>query len=84
MGDLGGKRLEALRACRATPQGLRQEAYPSVMPELVDLGLVEAKRALGPGKIRPAWFLTKSGRKALKDTESTRTPHQLGAPRRMR
>ena len=84
MADLEGRRLEALRACRATPQGLRKEAYPSVMPELVELGFVEAKRALGPGKIRPAWFLTKAGRKALKDTESIKTPHQLGAPRRMR
>lgn len=54
------------------------------MPQLVELGFVEARRALGPGKIRPAWFLTKAGRRALKEAESTRTPHQLGAPRKIR
>lgn len=54
------------------------------MPEHVEQGFVEARRALGPGRIKQAWFLTEAGRKALKKAESLRTPHQLGAARRMR
>lgn len=53
------------------------------MPQHVEQGLVEARRAMGPGRIRSAWFLTDAGRKVLKDAESLRTPHQLGAARRM-
>ncbi|MCJ2056758.1 hypothetical protein MKL09_09340 [Methylobacterium sp. J-048] len=44
-----GRALLALRACAAHPQGLRRDAYPTYMPMLVEMGLVEERRARGPG-----------------------------------
>ena len=42
---LRGKQLAALRAIAATPGGLRLKAYPSAMPLLAEMGLVEERAA---------------------------------------
>lgn len=55
----------ALRAVGASPGGLRIQAYPSFMPGLVEMGLVEERHVRGPGRSQPAWFLTAAGRKLL-------------------
>lgn len=58
-----GRQLIALRAVAGAPAGLRLEAYPSMMPLLVELRLVEeraASRANHPGG--RAWFLMPEGR----------------------
>jgi len=60
-----GRALLALRACAANPQGLRYRAYPSYMPMLTQMGLVEARRAHGPGRRQLAWFLTSAGRAVI-------------------
>ncbi|KAA0122198.1 hypothetical protein CIW48_19565 [Methylobacterium sp. P1-11] len=60
-----GRALQALRAAAAQPQGLRRSAYPSYMPALVDLGLMEERHVRGPGRSQPAWFLTRAGREML-------------------
>ncbi|WP_267358897.1 MULTISPECIES: hypothetical protein [unclassified Methylobacterium] len=57
---LRGKLLAALRAVAANPGGLRIQSHPSVMPLLVEMGLVRL-RDCG----EPAWLLTDTGRKAL-------------------
>jgi len=60
-----GRALLALRACAAHPQGLRYQAYPSYMPLLAEMGLVEERRARGPGRTQAAWFLTTAGRAVI-------------------
>ena len=62
---LRGRALKALRVVAANPGGLRMQAHPSVMPMLVEMGLVEARQARGPGRTRSAWFLTRAGREQL-------------------
>lgn len=58
------RRLDALRACAANPQGLRGNAYPSVMPVLEAAGLV-TRRTSGPKGRQAYWFLTPAGREVL-------------------
>lgn len=58
------RRLDALRACAANPQGLRGNAYPSVMPILEVEGLV-AHRTGGRVGRAAYWFLTPAGRALL-------------------
>lgn len=58
------RRLDALRACAANPQGLRGNAYPSVMPILEAAGLV-MRRTGGPKGRNAYWFLTPAGREEL-------------------
>lgn len=58
------RRTDALRACGANPQGLRGNAYPSVMPMLEVEGLVRRHNGGRPGRAR-YWFLTEAGREAL-------------------
>jgi hypothetical protein len=64
---LRGKQLAALRAVAGTPGGLRIAAYPSTMPLLVRMALVEERPVPrgrhGEGR---AWFLTVEGRQAVK------------------
>jgi len=60
-----GRALLALRACAAHPQGLRYQAYPSYMPMLAEMGLVEERHVRGPGRSQPAWFLTAAGRAVI-------------------
>jgi hypothetical protein len=58
------RRLDALRACAANPQGLRGNAYPSVMPTLEAQGLVTRRNG---GRLGRAayWFLTPAGREIV-------------------
>lgn len=58
------RRLDALRACAANPQGLRPGAYPSHMPVLESQGLV-TKRAKARGGRASYWFLTPAGREII-------------------
>lgn len=60
-----GRALLALRACAAHPQGLRHQAYPTYMPMLAEMGLVEEWLARGPGRTQSAWFLTAAGRAVI-------------------
>jgi hypothetical protein len=60
------RRLDALRACAANPQGLRPGAYPSVMPVLESQGLV-TKRIRPQGGRAAYWFLTEQGREIVKE-----------------
>ncbi|MGU3663197.1 hypothetical protein ACLBX9_03240 [Methylobacterium sp. A49B] len=60
-----GLALKALRAVAANPGGLRMQAHPSVMPMLVELGLVESRVTRGPGRTRSAWYSTHAGRYLL-------------------
>jgi hypothetical protein len=64
---LRGKQLAALRGVAATPGGLRITAYPSAMPLLVQMGLVEERPTPrgrhGEGRAR---FLTPEGRQTVK------------------
>lgn len=57
---LRGKPLAALRALAVNPGGLRIQAYPSVMPLLVEMGLVRVRE-----RGERAWLLTDTGRKAV-------------------
>ncbi|GJE38688.1 hypothetical protein KHHGKMAE_2763 [Methylobacterium persicinum] len=59
---LRGRPLAALRAVAGAPAGLRLQAYPSVMPLLVQLGVVEA-RPMRAGGAERLWFLTPLGRR---------------------
>ena len=59
---LRGRALAALRAVAGAPGGLRLAAYPSVMPLLVKLGVVEA-RPLRVGGGERLWFLTPLGQR---------------------
>jgi hypothetical protein len=59
-----GRHLEALRAVAENPGGLRQEAYPTVMPVLQELGYVEERATRGRTG-RRAWHLTPAGRGLL-------------------
>ncbi|MCJ2015220.1 hypothetical protein [Methylobacterium sp. J-076] len=64
---LRGKQLAALRAVAGTPSGLRLKAYPSAMPLLVEMGLVEERG--GSRVSHPsgrAWFLTVAGRETIR------------------
>jgi hypothetical protein len=58
------RRLDALRACAANPQGLRGGAYPSALPILEAAGLVERRTG---GRVGRAsyWFLTPAGREVV-------------------
>jgi hypothetical protein len=56
---------EALRALAAGPGGIRHGAYPTVMPRLVELGLVREGVAK-EGPKRPIWLLTPAGRYQVK------------------
>lgn len=67
-----GRQLEALRACLLYPQGLRREAYPSAMPVLRKLGLVESRSAPGPGRRVDAWFITEAGRRHLVEIDTSK------------
>ncbi|TXN06023.1 hypothetical protein FV242_01795 [Methylobacterium sp. WL64] len=58
------RRLDALRACAANPQGLRGNAYRSVMPVLEAAGLV-ARRTGGRVGRASYWFLTPTGREEV-------------------
>lgn len=68
-----GRALQALRACAAQPSGLRHQAYPSVMPLLVEMGLVEERHVRGPGRSQAAWFLTRAGRELLAEVGANET-----------
>jgi len=59
-----GRHLEALRAVAENPGGLRQEAYPTVMPILQELGYVEERATRGRTG-RRAWHLTRAERELL-------------------
>ncbi len=64
---LRGKQLAVLRAIAATPGGLRITAYPSAMPLLVEMGLVEERPASRTAhREGRAWFLTAEGRATVK------------------
>ena len=58
------RRLDALRACAANPQGLRGNAYPSAMPVLEAQGLVTRRNGERSGR-RAYWFLTPAGREMV-------------------
>ena len=60
------RRLDALRACAANPQGLRGGAYPSVMPVLEAQGLVTKRNGRQAGRAA-YWFLTEAGRQIVKE-----------------
>jgi hypothetical protein len=60
------RRLDALRACAANPQGLRGGAYPSVMPVLEAQGLVTRRNGGRAGRAA-YWFLTEAGREIIKE-----------------
>jgi hypothetical protein len=63
--QLTRRQIAALRAFFASPGGLRHEAYPSVIPGLIELGLVrEGISKMRPK--RPVWLLTKAGRDLAK------------------
>ena len=62
-----GKQLAALRAVAGTPGGLRVAAYPTTMPLLVKMRLVEERPVpRGQHSEGRAWFLTPDGRQAVK------------------
>ena len=64
---LRGKQLSALRAIASTPGGLRLTAYPSAMPLLAEMGLVEERPASRTAhREGRAWFLTVEGRATVK------------------
>ena len=64
-----------MKACAVNPQGLRANAFPSVMPVLEAQGLV-TRRTGGRAGRTAYWFLTDAGRQLLaaqvvrKDKES--------------
>ncbi|GEP11767.1 hypothetical protein MGN01_36120 [Methylobacterium gnaphalii] len=62
------RQLEALRALRTNPTGLRREAYPRVMPPLVVRGYAEVRPSVAedPHERVPAWFLTPAGQRVLR------------------
>ena len=60
-----GRRLEALLACAANPQGLPPSAYPTVMPVLEAMGLIMRRRD-NARRHGSAWLLTEAGQKAVK------------------
>ena len=62
---VAARRRDALRACAANPQGLRGNAYPSVMPVLEAAGLVERRRTKGHQGRATYWFLTPAGREVV-------------------
>jgi hypothetical protein len=66
-----GRALLALRACAAHPQGLRHQAYPTYIPVLVEMGLVEERHVRGDGRSQPAWFLTAAGRGVIAELGSS-------------
>ena len=53
-----------MKACAVNPQGLRGNAFPSVMPDLAAQGLV-TRRTSGRAGREAYWFLTEAGRKLL-------------------
>lgn len=61
------RRFDALRTCAANPQGLRGNAYPSVMPVLEMQGLVTRKTGGRNGR-SAYWFLTPAGGELLAET----------------
>ena len=80
---LRGKQLAALRAIAATPGGLRITAYPSAMPLLVQMGLVEERTASRIAhRDGRAWFLTAEGRETVKAYVS-RIMEKLGCANRV-
>ena len=58
------RRHDALRACAANPDGLRGNAFPSVMPVLEAAGLVTRKTGGRLGR-NAYWFLTAAGREVV-------------------
>ena len=63
---LDRRQIDALRACAENPTGQRKTAYPSIMPGLAALGLVEERPAHERVKgNETAWFLTRTGRDEL-------------------
>ena len=64
---LRGKQLAALRSVAITAGGLREGSFPSVMPLLVAMELIESRPVPrgrhGSGR---AWFLTTAGRAAAR------------------
>ena len=69
-----GRALLVLRACAAHPQGLRHQAYPTYMPVLAEMELVEERHVRGVGRSQPAWFLTRAGRDLLAAMGASRSP----------
>lgn len=64
---LRGKQLAALRAVASAPGGLRFGAYPSVMPLLMQMGLVEERSASRIAhRDGRAWFLTPYGKTTVR------------------
>lgn len=63
--ELRGRLLNALRSVAVSPGGLRLGAHPTIMPRLVEMGLVE-ERSMRPGSRRTGWFLTGAGREAVR------------------
>ncbi|TXN43572.1 hypothetical protein FV233_17905 [Methylobacterium sp. WL7] len=63
---VAARRLDALRACAANPQGLRGGAYPSVMPVLEAQGLVTRRNGGRNGRAA-YWFLTEAGREIVRE-----------------
>lgn len=51
-----------MRAVAANPGGLRYTAHPSVMPALLELGLVRIRE-----RGKPAWLLTEAGRRVVRE-----------------
>ena len=59
------RHIEALRACKANPDGLRPDTYPGAMPALAELGYVrQGLTRTSPHE--PAWFLTRDGRELVR------------------
>lgn len=64
---LRGKQLAALRAVASASGGLRSAAYPSVMPLLMQMGLVEERSASRIAhRDGRAWFLTPDGKTTVR------------------
>lgn len=58
------RRLDALLACAANPQGLRGNAYPSAMPVLEAQELVSRRTGGRVGR-QAYWYLTPAGREVI-------------------
>lgn len=59
-----GRHLDALRSVALYPRGMREAAYPSAMPALLQLGYVE-RRPLRHRRGRVLWYVTPAGRDLL-------------------
>ena len=53
--------------------GAPASGLSSVMPLLVELGLVEERHVRGPGRSQAAWFLTRAGLEILAEVGANET-----------